>query len=223
MKDLIILSVVYLEPEWLNTKKCIDRTGLPVHYVERNPAGVGSLAEAINRGFREIESFGFKYVWVVTNITFEKGVPFKLRSMMDDYAIVHPSFSSDHYFCRPDDSGKTKPVPFVEFTSPMIKSDTFIYLDENMPYWGHDQDYGYRMWERKQKVGVNHAVKIDHTYIRKTVHYFSTTLQRHNLRKATNRSTKEALARKYGDGWRWMFPRTEKEVEFYNRKMGVHA
>ena len=52
MNNITIVSIVYHEPEWIETKKCIEACGVPVVYVERSPPGVGSLAEAINRGFK---------------------------------------------------------------------------------------------------------------------------------------------------------------------------
>ena len=92
MSDTLIISIFYHETEWLKTKRCIEAAGLPVHYVERNPKGVGSLAEAINRGFRESGATDYKYAWIVTNITFAPDVPARLEESMNStgYAVIHP-------------------------------------------------------------------------------------------------------------------------------------
>lgn len=216
---MIILAVRYEEPQWLKTRACIEATGLPVHYVHRNPKGVGSLSEAINRGMREINTNGL--VWVVTNVTFTPETPLMLAAKMDDYAILHPAFESDHRFCRPDGSGTDKPVPFVEFTAPMIKGETFQPLDEKMPYWGMDLDYCYRMWESGHRVGVHHGTTLGHDYIRKTTKFSPITAKRRAMRYQTNEATKTRLRVKYGTDWRdSIFPKTEEQANEYLKRYG---
>lgn len=220
MKSCLIISIVYLEPEWIETKRCIDKSGFPVHYVERKPMGVGYLAEAINRGFRESNAIQYQYAWIVTNITFAPGVPGRLLKSMDRYDVIHPAFNSDHIHERPDGSGVVKPVPFVEFTAAMVRAEVFkdYPLDENLPYWGHDLDHGYRMWQNGYKVGVDHGCIIGHTYIRNKESH-PITVQRKRLRKLTDYKTRLHLEKKYGKEWREIiFPKTEKQIgRFYEQ------
>lgn len=226
MSTAIIISVVYLEPEWIETKRCIDATGLPVYYVERRPKGVGSLAEAINRGFIESNAKQYDYAWIITNITFSPEVLPRLIKSMDSFsdakcAVLHPAFPSDHIHERPDGSGMVKAVPFVEFTSAIVRTEVFkdFPLDENMPYWGHDPDHGLRMWQNGYAVAVDHGVSIGHTYIRNNSKGHNITKKRLELRRSTDDSTKEALAKKYGSDWRWMFPRDQKAIKNYFEKL----
>lgn len=220
MDDLIIISIVYHEPEWQQTKACIEATGLPVHYVERNPKGIGSLSEAINRGFRECNAMYYKFAWIVTNVTFEPDLPGRLAKNMGNHAAIHPAFDSDHIHERPDGSGEVKAVPFIEFTAAMVDTEVHQYypLDEKMPYWGMDLDYSYRLWQDGYNVAVDHSAEIGHTYIRNKQpnHY---TIRRKAARKANDHRTKQRLSEKYGREWRdIVFPKTEKQIgEFYER------
>lgn len=224
MQKAIIISIVYHEPEWQQTKACIEAAGLPVYYVERNPKGIGSLAEAINRGFIESNAVEYKYAWIVTNVTFTHDAPVMLQYAIHNrpnLAILHPAFESDHYFCRPDGSNLIKCVPFVEFTAPIVRTDIFKdnMLDESMPFWGHDPDFGIRMWQQLRAVAVDHGTIVGHIYIRNNTRGHEITKKRFEMRKATDISTKAALARKYGPNWRWMFPRDKKAVDNYFRKI----
>lgn len=221
MNNTIIISIVYHEPEWQQTKQCIEATGLPVHYVERSPKGIGSLAEAINRGFRESGAIDYQYAWIVTNITFEKDIPKLLSEGMGNYAAIHPAFESDHSHERPDGSGLVKSVPFVEFTAAMVDTEVFQYypLDENMPFWGMDLDHGYRLHADGYKIAVHHGAQIGHTYIRNAKHKNAFTVKRKAARRATDGRTKEALKKKYGENWKGIkFPNTETEIgAFYKQ------
>ncbi len=220
MNDTLIISIVYHESEWLKTKRCIEATGLPMHYVERNPKGVGSLSEAINRGFNQSDALNHQYAFIVTNITFEPDLPARLADSIGNHAAIHPAFDSDHIHERPDGSGLVKPVPFIEFTAAFVDTEIFQYypLDEKMPYWGMDLDFSYRLWQDGYTVGVDHGATIGHTYIRnaKPDRY---TVQRKAARKATNNSTREALRKKYGNEWRnIVFPKTEQQIgAFYEQ------
>ncbi|MFT3704650.1 MAG: hypothetical protein QM802_19955 [Agriterribacter sp.] len=224
MKRCLIISIVYLEPEWIQTKRCIDATGLPVYYVERNPKGIGSLAEAINRGYKEAKGHEYEYVWFVTNITFEPHVPYALCDSLDMFinvACIHPSFDSDHIHERNDGSGKVKSVPFVEFTSAMVRTSVFnnYPLDEDMPYWGHDPDHGVRLWLNNHAVAVDHGVQIGHTYIRNNTKGHFVTSRRKIERAMMDEPTCNALQAKYGPDWRWMFPRDTQAIEKYFQKV----
>lgn len=221
MKNTIIISVLYLEAEWLKTKRCVDATGAPAYFVERNPAGVGSLAEAINRGFREAKATDYEFAWIVTNITFTPDVLPRLEQSMKGYDVVHPSFDSDHSHIRPDGSGIVKPVPFVEFTAAMVRTSVFKDhpLDEDMPYWGHDPDHGLRMWKNGFKVGVDHGCFVNHVYIRNNKGGHLITAKRLKMRQSTDAQTRWHLEKKYGKDWRWMFPRSQQAIEQYWKKV----
>lgn len=218
MPKLIILSIVYEEPEWQDTKKCIEDTKLPVHYVRRKPAGYGSLTEAINRGVREIESYD--YVWIVTNVIFEPELPKRLLRSITGYSGIHPAFHSDHKHQVPDGSGEVKDAPFIEFTAPLIRLDALneFPLDEMMPYWGQDLDFSYRVWKAGGKLGVDHGATIGHTYIRNKK-LLPITSKRLMARKMTNLQTQNQLRRKYGNEWRSVvFPKTERDIKrFYEQ------
>lgn len=223
MKTTIIISVVYLEPEWRHTKHLVESSGYPFYFVNRRPAGTGSLAEAINRGFKEAKATDYELSWIVTNITFGTHVLPRLAGAMraTKMAAIHPSFPSDHAHIKNDGSGKVKSVPFVEFTAPIIRTDIFNthMLDEEMPYWGHDLDFGVRMRESGYMVGVDHGCQIGHTYIRHNKNPNQITLQRKTNRKNTDASTRMALQKKYGQQWKDVaFPESDKQVgSFYDQ------
>jgi 3-deoxy-D-manno-octulosonate 8-phosphate phosphatase (KDO 8-P phosphatase) len=193
---ITILAIEYLEPSYEQTKKCIEATGLPVIYVRRNPIGVGSLSEAINRGMKEVKT---KFAWIVTNITFEKSVPEKLLNHIQDAFVIHPSFKSDHGFMN---HGKgQRQVPFVEFTAPLVRVSDWGELDESMPYWGMDIDYGLRMFVEGKKILVDFETKIDHVYIRNSDRH-PITLKRLRLRRMKDAETNRILIKKWGENWR---------------------
>lgn len=201
-----IISIVYLEPEWQATKKSIVECNVPTVYVDRG--GIGSLAEACNRGFREIVNLhNLRYVWFITNPIFSSAIfPILIDSMnQTGYDAIHPAFNSDHPKCQPDGSKEIKLVDFVEFTAPMVKVDTFnkFQLDEDMPYWGHDFDWGWRVNQNGGKIAVHHGIQVKHTYIRfnKDNKRNPFTKKRHELRHKTNASTARKLHSLYGDDW----------------------
>lgn len=191
-----ILAIEYLEPSYEDTRRCIEATRLPVIYIHRSPSGTGSLAEAINRGMSQAAT---DYVWIVTNITFESNVPELLLSHIGIASVIHPTFSSDHSF----KSGGTgqKPVPFVEFTAAMVKRIDWLDLDESMPYWGHDWDYGYKARAAGQTILIDYDVSISHTYIRNSPTH-PITQSRLRLRRAADRETKKVLFDRYGKDYR---------------------
>lgn len=215
--DLSIVAIRYLEPEYQETVKCIEATGLPVTYIDRNPAGIGSLAEAINRGVKEAKT---RYVWVVTNITFEPKVFFELLYCISTYQAdaVHPQFDSDHAHIRTG-SG-IQEVPFIEFTAAMIDREKWIGLDEACPYWGHDLIHGYEVHKRGGKILVDHTVRVEHTYNRNLKPH-PVTLKRKAARKAADPATRRYLEQKYGREWRGIiFPKNEKDIVNFYRNVG---
>lgn len=190
-----IVAVQYLEPEYKQTLKSLSQLDIPIIYVDRK--GVGSLAEAYNRGFQKVQA---EYTWFISNIVFDPSVPDKLLKSIEGYAGVHPTFNSHHKFIR---QGKgIQEAPFLEFTAPLIKSEIFkeIGLIEEMPYWGHDIAFGLECTKRNYKVAVDHNTKIDHVYIwdsrRNPI-----TEKRKKLRLSTDKQTFDYLDQHY-NGWR---------------------
>lgn len=201
----VIISVVYLEQYWQQTKKDIEACNVPVVYVDRR--GAGSLAEAINRGFREAcIHYDFEYVWFVTNIYFGPSAIPQLEEALDnsDFAAVHPSFDSDHRHLMKCARVDRAEVPFIEFTAACVRREIFerFPLDENMPYWGHDLDWGMRVRESGLKIGVDYNITVEHTYIRNTRKPERITQQRATNRRNTDEQTRKALVAKYGADWR---------------------
>jgi GT2 family glycosyltransferase len=195
------VAIVYEEPFWTRTYACLESLGIPVVYVDRG--GVGSLAEAYNRGFREAPDTDL--VWFVSDVTFAPGVlPALVETLRrEDLAAVHPSFVSDHGFCRPDPAGGVVPAPFLEFTALLVRCDVFASfpLDERMPYWGHDLDWGWRVRHAGHRLGVDRDVTVEHCYLRNKVQH-PATLERARLRRSTDGPTRRALAATYGANWR---------------------
>ncbi len=207
MSKVGIVSVIYLEPEWIKTKMSIQECGVPTTYVNRD--GTGSLALAYNSGFERIlEDNDPEYIWFVSNPCFNSDILPKLVAAMDEtgYDAIHPAFDSDHAPIRPDGSDLIKPVAFLEFTCPIVKTETFrkFRLDEHMPYWGHDLSWGYEVRKAGGIVAVHHGITVKHEYIRNTVNKrpHAVTKQRRRLRKMTNAQTFERLRQLYGEAWR---------------------
>ncbi len=206
MDKCAVVSIIYREIDWASTEKCLLDycSPYPVFYVDRR--GVGSLAKALNAGFKQWAN-GAKYIWFVTNVLFSPDCLCNLIDEMDKtgYAAITPAFQSDHLFCRPvKDCKETKEVPFVEFTAPIVRADVFreFPLDEEMPYWGHDLDWGYRVRAAGHKIGVYHGEQLKHIYIRNNANNNRITQRRYELRGKTNAGTKYALTRKYGPSWK---------------------
>jgi GT2 family glycosyltransferase len=207
MDKCSVISVVYRELEYADTLACIDCVPkeYPVFFVDRR--GVGSLSKALNAGFKQWAN-GSEYIWFVTNILFPPECLRKLIEQMDSnpqMAAITPSFASDHVFCRPiDGCTETREVPFIEFTAPIVRASVFrdFLLDEDMPYWGHDLDWGHRVRQAGWTVGVYHGEQLGHTYIRNTQNNQRITARRYELRRKTNYSTRQALINKYGGNWK---------------------
>lgn len=197
----VIVSVIYVEKEWQETKACIEKCNVPVIYVDRQ--GTGSLAEAYNRGFNEIKDKP-EYVWFVSNPTFNDSALSQLVKAMDKtkFAAIHPCFRSDHQHLRNDGSREVKEIKYIEFTCPIVKFDVFadFKLNEKMPYMGHDLDWSYRVKEAGYKIGVDMSVGIKHVYVRHLNRIISR--QRAEKRKRANPSTYQELIRIYGEEWR---------------------
>ena len=210
MKDLLIISLKYEEPYYLETLNCLERTKHDIVFADRQ--GVGNMSTAFNKAFLEAEAeLHYKNVWFVTNIQFEVRVPELLlmelnssRFQHEKISAIHPTFNSDHKHLR-QYAGKTiGKIPFIEFTAPMINSKVYKehLLDEELPYWGMDLDFSFRVKESGYNLGVHFGARIEHTYIRFNKELNSFTEKRKQLRAASDESTIKRLIQKYGNDWR---------------------
>lgn len=206
MKEVIILAIKYAEPEWQQTLRCLLQLPNPIVIIDRN--GTGSLAEAINRGICTINPKPGQVVWIVTNVTF-KPYDFNIlkeRFNPESHAAIHPRFASDHqHIAMPlnQDQIINDDVPFLEFTAPLVNAELLVRypLDEKMPYWGHDLDWGHRIRQAGWKLAVSYESRVEHTYIRNNKFNHPVTLTRKKLRKQTDAATRSALVEKYGPDW----------------------
>jgi GT2 family glycosyltransferase len=217
MKTLII-AVAYLEPSWIETRNCLLKCDNKVVVVDRE--GVGSLAAAYNHAFKK-HAKGYEYVWFVSNITFSPFAVHVLESEMENrksFAAMHPVMqNSDHahmrstWHLRQRLNGAIDEVPFVEFTAPIVRANVFneFMLDEQMPYVGHDLDWGYRVRQAGFKIGLNHKTEIEHAYIRHSPDH-AVTAQRMRLRRESDDATVNRLIEKYG-------PDYKKKLHYLNK------
>lgn len=213
MKKLVIVAIKYQELEWEEfTLPCIKEaaaeTGADIIMVDRQ--GTGSLAEAVNRSFKDGSlQKEYEYALITTNVTFAGWVIKKLLKEIQEHGLVaiHPSFASDHPHLQIQAERvlvDTK-APFVEFTCPMVSVEAMTknLLDEDMPYWGHDLDWGYRIKQSgPHLIGVSHSTIIGHTYIRNNKKQEPVTIARADMRKQTDGFTKQKIVSKYGHAWK---------------------
>ena len=210
-----ILSVIYEEPEWIETVKGLARCGIASRFVGRK--GVGSLSEAINRGVRESIPCDVDLIWILTNPVFRPEVPGKLaRSIMatgyatpsivaNGWAAVHPAFNSSHIMMRSQSDG-LRETAFVEFTAPMVRAELLRQypLDEDMPYVGFDLDWSYRVRRRGWSVGVDDRIHLRHVYLKNAMRTHPATEERKRRRAAALPETHAKLESKYGKRWRYV-------------------
>lgn len=211
--QLGIVAIEYLEPEYAAIRRAIDAINAPAVYVDRK--GTGSMAKAYNDGFRRLMamSAGTTHVWFLSNASFPPGTAAKLFSEMNStgFAAIHASFDSGHPFTRSLGIKETRRCPFVEFTAPMVLASVFkeFPLDEDMPYWGHDIDWGHRARQAGHNLGIYHGIKLGHTYIQENKKRHPVTAKRAALRRNTDHATRKALLAKYGPDWKkkvWTCP-----------------
>ena len=212
MKDLAIISIVYHEPSYQKEVASVIET--MVHernllhvIVERDPHGVGSLADAVNRGIKAAAIDGYRYAWILTNAKFNPDIIQPLYEAIDwnNLSAVHPAMAtSDHLFKRPKPQPAITECPYVEFTAPMVRLSSIIDnpLDEDMPYWGHDLDWGYRIRKAGGTIAIDHSVQVEHDYIRNNYRNHPITTARMQARQKTNQKTVEKLIQKYGTEWK---------------------
>lgn len=200
-----VVAVVYHEPTWFKTAESIAACCVPVFLASRG--GLHGLPRAFNTAL-EVHGLAskFEYLWCVTDVVFQWDVLPKLVAAMDslpDYAAITPAFASDHAHTRPNGNFHVEEAPFVEFTAPLVRSDVLaaLPLDEEMPYDGHDLDWGYRVRRAGHKIGVHHGVRVDHTYLRRLAKH-GVTRERSRLRRQEHDKTFGILEERYGPEWR---------------------
>lgn len=206
MIPVAIIAILYEEPDYAPIADAIRQTDVPTIWVDRQ--GVGSLAKAYNQGIDQALELNPDMLWCLSNVGFTPDLlPRLLRELgaRPEMAALHPAYHSDHAACRPDGSGDIKEVPFIEFTCPLVRAEVLAEfpLDEDMPYWGHDLDWGYRVRQAGWTLGVDHgAPAIAHTYIRHVASPHPVTARRHQLRKSTDARTTQILRSRYGAEWK---------------------
>ena len=168
MKNILIVALEYLEPEWEQTLADIQATGLPYEIVSRD--GVGNMSRAYNSILFD-PTWKAEFLWFVSNIRFDADVPYILAKGLKEtgWAGIHPSMpTSDHKTQHPHPIRSTKETPYIEWTAPMVNADIFSHnpLDEMLPYYYMDLDWCYRIRQQHMRVGVHHGCRIDHVYLR---------------------------------------------------------
>lgn len=167
LMKILIVALEYLEPDWKQTMECVENTGLPFEIVSRD--GVGNMSRAYNSILMDA-SWQADYLWFVSNVTFDKEVPFRLAEHLSDsnWAAVHPFMNSSDHRSHHRNGTVPRETHFVEWTAPMVRADLFDGepLDEMLPYYYMDLDWCYRMRQLGYKVGVHHGVEVKHTYLR---------------------------------------------------------
>lgn len=211
---VLIVSVIYYEPEWQQTKACIEACAeytrqhlceVDITYIDRK--GYGSLAKAYNSGYKQGKGHEYDWIWMVSNVTFAPEILMQLLGWFPPATVgaINPVYESDHLHLRNQGHG-IRPVPFVEFTAPVVNGALFarLMLDENMPYWGHDLDWSHRARLQGYELMAHDGAELGHSYIRfakKENRMHPITLRRLMQRRRTDESTRQALLKKYGINW----------------------
>lgn len=203
-KEIAIIVLKYLEPYYHQTLKCLeqlDKSKVDIFFADRD--GVGSMSRAYNDCFKKnVYGANYKYVWFVSNITFEPNVPFLLAKSCEMFAAVHPEFNSDHQHIRPDGSNEVKQIPFIEFTAPMIQ--TWIYekygLDEDYWYWFYDLIISKQIRESGLKMACDHRAKVGHVYLRNNNKEVISKI-RTQLRDYRHKIEVKQLEQQFGKDW----------------------
>ena len=130
-----IIALEYLEQDYQETVKCLDKLKYPVFKADRQ--GWGNMAQAFNIAYKKNNCHEFDLVWFVTNITFKPSDLEKLIKGIGDYAAICPTYDSDHLHLIPSGRKGVEEIPFVEFTCPLVKTEAFnkIKLDNQLPYY----------------------------------------------------------------------------------------
>jgi hypothetical protein len=192
MIDIVLIN--YLEKSFAQTIKCCEKLNGNVILQDRSPRGVGSLAQAVNKGFSKVTT---EYFLVVTNVTFN---PTEINKFIQHtgYTAIQPTYASDHKHLRLGYG--IERVPFTEFTFVLLHSNDFDKLggvDELMPYVGFDIDYGIKASKMELEIACDFNYKVEHIYNRH-LDYSIVTKRRKELRREAEFKTRQRLVELYG-------------------------
>lgn len=210
---ITIVALQYHEPYYEATRQCIAATQLPVVWVDRQ--GWGNFSKAMNEGVRQATT---RYIWFTTDITFEPDTPYRLLEALQSFSLaaVHPHHNSDHISHRrppegggvvytPDNgpSQLVRPVPFIEWTAPLVNAEWMhqFPLDENHWYWYMDLLWSHAVRAHGGRLGVDLLTGVDHVYRRNKVEH-QITRKRYRHRQVRDRIEKRLLEERFGPDWR---------------------
>jgi hypothetical protein len=212
-KQVTPVVLEYLEPGSTDqTMQCLIASGFdPENILQVGREGVGSMSKAFNSVFEGVYGFDVittPYVWFITNVTFGKKTVYSLLDFMESVngkrqcAVIHPQFDSSHSFIKNPQAIDT--VPFVELTAPLFRVDALRdvgLMDELMPYWGMDADWGHRARLKDWWCCVDGYSTIKHTYLHQSQPYPISKI-RAALRSLYDEQTRNRLIEKYGTDWK---------------------
>ena len=202
----------YLEPGWHDqTMQCLLNSGFKQENIlQVGREGVGSMSAAFNRVFEGLYGFDLittPYVWFLTNVTFGKNEIYEIVETMQSRscqkcAVIHPQFDSSHPFIKNPQATDT--VPFVELTAPLFRMEALKdvgLMDELMPYWGMDADWGHRAKLKGWDCCADGYTHIEHVYLHQSQPYPISKI-RAALRSLYDEQTRNRLIEKYGTDWK---------------------
>lgn len=216
--EVLIVAMVYLEPYWEQTKKCIEDTGLDVIYADRE--GVGSMSGAFNTRlmkFFEAKKMldsglpDYKYIFFVTNIAFKlsdiERLVASIEAIGERCVGIHPCHSSDHQTHQLLGGVKvniTKEVKYIEWTAPLVRMDYFEknMLDSRFRYWFFDLVWCHEARKQRKIVCVDYDVYVQHSYLRFNEQNHPISRIRSELRWYWEKPEQETLEQIYGANWR---------------------
>lgn len=204
MNKVCIIALKYNEPEYQDTLACIEKAGVPVTWAERD--GVGNYSRAFNEAFFNRKAARYKYVWMISNITFTPMTLSRLVKSMErtGYAALHPAMpGSDHRHQWPDGSDEIRPAKFIEWTAPIVRSDVFLRnpLDTMLAYYYMDLAWSFEVQRLGYKVGVDHGAQVEHLYLRNRPDDHPVSVIRKQLRSYWTPISRTHMENIYGPEW----------------------
>jgi len=207
-----ILILAYKERGWLKrTLASVQQieSRPHVYVVHRSDEGTGNMSADFNRGMEYIQrqkAHDFKYVWMLTNVTFPPDTFDVLQDSMEsnpEHAAVHPAHQSSHVALRSEGPPIDR-LRFIEWTAPMVSMKAWESagaLDENMPYWGMDLDWSYRVKSLGFDLIVDRRAQVEHTYLHSVKEKSDVTRAREQRRTDSNAATESYMRSKWGADW----------------------
>jgi hypothetical protein len=212
MADRKVAGLVlgYAEPGW--TRKTVDRAlmaGLSPVIVLPRRNGIGPMSPIFNKGMEVLEKWPkrqFGWVWHLTNVGFDKDALDKMMELAgDEVAAVHPVFDSDHAHLDRRKVKESGPVPFIEWTAPLVSIKAWQDvggLDNKLGYWGMDLDWSARARDYGYTLAVCKDVQLEHVYLRRKDRAEGPiTGARRLMRDQSNRETEDRLIELWGEDW----------------------